>query len=66
MIAQFDENRKKKTESIPAEAARIEKEASELDFSAIGKMLCGQKLSDEDKKTVEKFNDQYDRINELK
>ena len=64
MIAEFDKNRNKK-KNIAAEAGELERQAKELDFSAIGKMLCGQELSDKDKETVEKFNYQHDRVDEL-
>lgn len=64
MIAEFDKNRNKK-KNIAAEAGKLERQASELDFSAIGKMLCGQELTDKDKKNVEEFNRQHDRVDEL-
>lgn len=65
MIAGFDKNRKKKKPNIAAEAGKLERQANELDFTGIGKMLCGQELTDEDKKNVEEFNRQYDRFDEL-
>ena len=66
MITQFYKNRKSKKETIPERAAKLERDASELDFSAIGNMLCGHDLSDSEKKEVEKFNEQHDEMERLK
>lgn len=64
MITEFDKNRKKKP-NIAAEAGKLKRQADELDFIGIGKLLCGQELTDDDKKAIKEFNRQYDRRNEL-
>ena len=65
MIVDFN-NHKDRKPNIPREAARLERRADELDYTSISKMLCGQELSKEDKKNIDKFNRQYDRVDGLK
>lgn len=36
--------------------------ADELDYNAIGAMLCGQELTDSQKDTVDEFNRQHDAV----
>ena len=42
------------------------KKAEEINYGAIGKMLCGKPLTDDNKAEVEKFNAQYDEVSRMK
>ena len=42
----------------------MKKVNEEIDFSAIGAMLCGDKLTEAQKKEVEKFKEEYDEAHE--
>ncbi len=44
----------------------LEEECDNLDFNAIGKMMCGLELTEEDRATVDKFNALYDEVHVLK
>lgn len=38
-----------------------ENKRSEINFDSIAAMMCGQKLTEDQKKDVEEFNRQYDK-----
>lgn len=56
---------KAKPRNLKQEARDLNEESKDLDYSSIAAKLCGQELTDQQKKDVEEFNEQYDKMQDL-
>ncbi|MCR5669641.1 MAG: hypothetical protein K6G10_01430 [Butyrivibrio sp.] len=65
MIKEFRPKKENKPRNLVNEAKELESKANDINFDSIANMLCGKPLSEKDKEEVEKFNDQYDKMEDL-
>ena len=69
MIVEFKRPEKKEKvthiRNLKKEAEELNNDSKDLDFGAIAAMMCGQELTEDQKGEVEKFNDQYDKMQDL-
>ncbi len=56
----------KRTENETERIGRLLKEADEIDYGSILKMMRGEPLSGHDRENIEKYNRQYDEAREIK